>query len=110
MSRNNRNRNRNNTTNTDTGDKGKGMTRVTVQGIDVTVTAGRLDDWEFMEALYELQDGDALQAVPILRSLLGEDTYRQVKDRLRDPHTGRVSGGRMAEWITELFRRLSPNS
>ena len=86
------------------------MTHVSVQGVDVTVDATLLDDWELMESLYALQDGDALQIVPVMRRLLGDATYRQVKDRLRDPQSGRVNASRMSDWLTELFRQLSPNS
>lgn len=51
--------------------------RVNVRGIDIGIDPKVLDDWEFMESLYDLQadpKGNALQIIPFLRRLLG-DSY-----------------------------------
>ena len=48
--------------------------RVNVRGIDIGIDPKVLDDWEFMESLYDLQadpKGNALQIIPFLRRLLG---------------------------------------
>ena len=79
-------------------------------GIDPKV----LDDWEFMESLYDLQadpKGNALQIIPFLRRLLG-DSYDKVKNGLRGAD-GRIDGETMGTFLTELFEEMGkafPNS
>lgn len=85
---------------------------VTVMGVDVTIDPERFDDWELMESLYLLQkdpERNAFEIVPFLRAILG-DQYQTVKDGLRDPETGRVTGTRMGEFVQQLFQQVDPNS
>ena len=87
---------------------------ITVRGIDVVIDPKVLDDWEFMESLYDLQadpKNNALQIIPFLRRLLG-DSYGKVKNELRGAD-GRIDGETMGTFMTELFEELDkafPNS
>lgn len=86
---------------------------VEVDGIKVTIDPASLDDWDLMEAIYDLQeypDRNALKVVPFLRLLLGETQYESVKAHLRDPGTGRLTGERMGDFLAALFEELNPNS
>lgn len=73
-----------------------------------------LDDWEFVESLYDLQadpKGNALQIIPFLRRLLG-DSYGKAKNELRGAD-GRIDGETMGAFLNELFEEMSkafPNS
>lgn len=85
---------------------------VQVMGVDVDIDPSRLDDWELMETLYDLQadpEGNALKVVPFIRTLLGETQYQTVKEQLRDSD-GRITGSRMSEFMTGLFEHMDPNS
>lgn len=88
---------------------------VTVQGLRLTLDPAKLDDWELMEALYDLQsdpEHNALSMVPFLRGLLGDD-YPRVKNLLRDHATGRIGGEAMGEFVSRLLEELgktAPNS
>ena len=84
-----------------------------VESISIS-TPKVLDDWEFMESLYDLQadpKGNALQIIPFLRRLLG-DSYDKVKNGLRGAD-GRIDGETMGAFLTELFEEMGkafPNS
>lgn len=88
--------------------------RVNVRGIDIGIDPKVLDDWEFMESLYDLQadpKGNALQIIPFLRRLLG-DSYGKVKNGLRGAD-GRIDGETMGTFLIELFEEMGkafPNS
>lgn len=86
----------------------------TVKGISLTIDPKVLDDWEFVESLYDLQadpEGNALQIIPFLRRLLG-DSYGKAKNELRGAD-GRIDGETMGAFLNELFEEMSkafPNS
>lgn len=88
--------------------------RVSARGIDIGIDPKVLDDWEFMESLYDLQadpKGNALQVIPFIRRLLG-DSYDRVKNGLRGAD-GRIDGETMGAFLTELFEEMGkafPNS
>lgn len=89
---------------------------VTVKGLILTLDPAKLNDWELMESLYDLQSdpqNNALSVVPFLRGMFSAKDYGRIKNRLRDPETGRITGDAMGEFLQELFARLneeSPNS
>lgn len=88
---------------------------ITVKGVDLTIDPRSLDDWELMESLYDLQSdpqNNALSVVPFMRRFFGDD-YQRVKDALREPDTGVITGDDMAGFVQELLERLNetlPNS
>lgn len=84
----------------------------TIRGIEVSVDPDALDDWELIEVVSALDSGDnsAMLALPaVVRRLLGNATYEQVKNACRDEN-GRVSAEAMGEFVGELFVELAPNS
>lgn len=81
---------------------------VTAAGQDWTVPATALDDFELLDDLGRLEDGDAARLPRIMRRLLGDD-YARALDTLRDDE-GRVRIEPASEFITELLTGLDPNS
>lgn len=70
---------------------------VTVKGLVLTLDPAKLNDWELMESLYDLQSdpqNNALSVVPFLRGMFSAKDYGRIKNRLRDPETGRITGRR----------------
>ena len=89
---------------------------VTVKGLVLTLDPAKLNDWELMESLYDLQSdpqNNALSVVPFLRGMFSAKDYGRIKNRLRDHENGRITGDAKGEFLQELFERLneeSPNS
>ena len=81
---------------------------VTISGVKVSVAADVLDDFELLDDLSSLQDGNGSRLPAILKRLVGDD-YKRVLDGLRSD-SGRVSVTSASEFITELFKEIAPNS
>lgn len=64
---------------------------VTVNGHDYQIARDALDDFELLDDLARLDDGEGTRLPAILRRLVGDDGYRAALDTIRDPETGRVS-------------------
>lgn len=82
---------------------------LTIRGIDIHVDMDALDDFELLDMMASLEDGNALQAPRILRRIIGPE-YQNVMRALRDPETGRITGDVAVEFIRDLFTGLDPNS
>lgn len=85
-----------------------GTARVAVQGLTLDIDPAVFDDFELLEEMAAVADGDALRAVPLVRRVLGED-YRRVLDHLRTG-TGRVPATAVVGFLTDLMGAVSPNS
>ena len=88
---------------------------ITAAGIEFDIDPQVFDDLDVLEDLYDIQNsgetGDgAFKIVPFLRKILGETTYRRVKDALRDPQTGRIGMDALSDFLTEMMGQASPNS
>lgn len=83
-------------------------TQVTVQGLDLTINPDLFDDFELLEEMAAVADGDALRAVPLVRRVLGGD-YARVLDHLRT-ESGRVPATAVVAFLTDLMGAVSPNS
>lgn len=83
--------------------------KLTVRDIDLTIDLDVLDDFELLDMMASLEDGNTLEAPRILRRIIGPE-YQNVKRALRDPETGRITGDVSVEFIRDLFAGLDPNS
>lgn len=88
---------------------------VSVRGVEFDVDPDAFDDLDLIEDMYAIQNSmddpnGVFKIVPLMRKLLGEDTYRRVKDALRDPDTGRVGMEAVAEFLSDVMEQASPNS
>lgn len=86
---------------------------ITVDGVKLTISPDIFDDLNMMENLYRLQhteDADnAFALIPFLMSLCG-DQYTAVKNKLRDPETGRIPLDKVSDFVMKLMQELNPNS
>lgn len=82
--------------------------RITVNEIMVEVEKDALNDWEFLEDVADLQNGDGAKSVSMSRRLFG-DEYNAVKENFRDEKTGRVSSADFQEFVQAVLEAV-PNS
>jgi hypothetical protein len=85
--------------------------RATVQGVTVEVPEEAFDDFELIDDLSLLDEGEdeAMLRLPsILRRLIGPG-YRSVYPALRNEH-GRITSERGTEFVMDLVKSLNPNS
>lgn len=87
--------------------------KVTINGVTVTIDPNIFDDLDILEDLYAIQNPEdeagTFRIVPFLRKLCG-DSYKDMKEALRDEKTGRVSMERVSAFIEELLEKVAPNS
>lgn len=81
----------------------------TVAGQEYEVSAEALDDFELLDDLARLDDGDVSRAASVLRRLLGDDMKRAM-DSIRDKKTGRVTIAAATDFVMDLMKELDPNS
>lgn len=77
-----------------------GSITATVRGVDWTIEATALDDWDLLE---ELNDPTGASLPSATRRLLGEAQNKVAKDLVRDPKTRRVPATAMSELVGEIF-------
>lgn len=82
--------------------------RVTVDDITVELEQDALNDWEFLEDVADLQNGDGAKSVSLSRRLLG-DAYTEIKENFRDDRTGRVDSVKFQEFVQGVLEAV-PNS
>lgn len=83
---------------------------VTVRGITLPLSADDLDDFELIDYVSRVAEGDAMAVAPLIHRLIPDKgNYRKVMDALRDPDTGRVPTEAVGEFVTELLSELNPS-
>jgi hypothetical protein len=83
---------------------------IEVQGLHLAVAAETLDDFELLDDLNLLNEGDetaALKLPRILRSFFGIGQYREIMEHLRDPETRRVSISAGVDFVGDMLKVLS---
>lgn len=70
------------------------MVKVEVQGIEISLTDDKLDDWELLELLRDYDKGNGGLIVDIMQLLLGEKQYNALKTAIKK-NEGRVSSKSM---------------
>lgn len=85
-----------------------GKSTVTIKGVTVTVEKDALDDFELLDDLAKMQDGDGARIASVAHRLFG-DEFKKVMDGLRGEN-GRVSVETASEFISELLAAISPSS
>lgn len=80
----------------------KGVSGVTKTGFRFNVPQYRLENYELIEAIGELDDKP--QTLPkVVNLLLGEDQAKLLKDHIRDKETGIVDVNKLSTEITQIF-------
>ena len=85
-----------------------GVSKVTIKDITVSVDKDALDDFELLDDLAKIQDGDGARIASVAHRLFG-DEFKTVMDGLRGEN-GRVSVEAASEFISELLAAISPNA
>lgn len=80
---------------------------VTVDGIKVTISVDAIDDFELLDDLAQMQDGNAARIVSACKRLFGDD-YSRILDELRVD--GRVKTSRVSQFFMDVFKAVAPNS
>lgn len=88
----------------------EGGRKIVHRGIKFTILDEAMDDFELLEDLHAAETGDNTRLPSLLRRLAGDDGYRAIMNGLRDKKTGRVSVETGAEFVSEVFGALNPNS
>lgn len=84
---------------------------VVVQGVSLEIDPLVFDDFEVVDALDQLQDGNGLKVATLLRKILKTpEQFAKVMDALRDGEGGRVPVDKASDFVTELMDRAAPNS
>lgn len=86
--------------------RGKEMKAKLSDGFEVEIIETSLDDWEFLELLDEIDQGNTGAVVRVARILLGTDGVKALKDHFREKE-GRVSVEKMVTALTELMESVS---
>lgn len=85
--------------------------KIVVDGIEVSVTAEDVDDFEVTEAIADMYDESSDEmavtsaTVRLMRLVFGDDFHR-VKRELRARSDGRLTNARMAEFASAVFEAV----
>lgn len=82
---------------------------VTVNGFTVTANTSVSDDYEFIEALAQIENKSPAGLVNMMRRLFPEEEITRIKDHLRNEH-GIVPLTAISEFFKATITELSPNS
>ena len=82
----------------------------TVRGVDVQLDTDLLDDFELMDDIARVEDGDVTRATKVLRRLLSDEDRAALMETARDPITKRIDIQAGMVVVQELFGTFDPNS
>ena len=71
-------------------------------GFEVEILDEVVDDWEFLEVLAGIDEGEAGLIVKAAKLLLGEEGVKMLKEHLRDD-SGRVHSTTMIDALREIM-------
>lgn len=74
-------------------------------GFEVAVKDEILDDWEFLELLNEIDEGNGSKIVNVARAMLGNDEAEKLKSHFKEK-TGKVTVNEMVQAITEILESI----
>lgn len=81
------------------------MTGKTTSGFEYEIDGESLDDYELLEDLCELDNGDTAKTTSVLNRLLGKEQKDRLKEHLRTEN-GRVPASKMMIEIGEIFNSV----
>lgn len=90
-----------------------GTQQVTIDGLKLVIDDSVFLDFEMMEWSARLQEDEKgnAQLMPLMfRRMLGQEQFAAVKDKLRDPATGKVSLDDGFKFLGQVFQAINPNS
>ena len=78
------------------------MKAQTADGFEVEIIEERLDDWEFLELVEAVDDGEYGKIVKVARYILGDNEVKRLKQHVRDTE-GKVKATKMADALREIM-------
>lgn len=73
----------------------------TSSGFEFKIADGAFDDWELIELIAEIGDGNSIKLPAVIKKLLGEEQAAALKEHCR--HDGKVTVKAMNAEITEIL-------
>ena len=81
------------------------MTAKLNDGFEVQLKEDALNDWEFLEVLADIDEGEGGLIVKAARMLLGRDGVKMLKEHIKDEN-GKVAADVMANALLELMNSV----
>ena len=81
------------------------MKSKTESGFEFEIDANKLDDWEILDQLSEMNDGNMLYAPKFVKKVLGEEQGKKLVEHCREKD-GRVPTEKVIKEIFEIFESL----
>lgn len=75
----------------------------TESGFEFSLEDEILDDYELLETLHKIDNGDYGLVVAMVDQLLGEDQKKRLKEHIRSS-SGKVSAKKMLEEVMQIFK------
>lgn len=77
----------------------------TTSGFEYELDESALDDYELLEDLCELDEGNTSKTISVLNRLLGKEQKDRLKEHLRSKN-GRVPASKMMNEMGEIFNSV----
>lgn len=76
---------------------------ITSNGFRYKIKDERLDDWDLMEMMMEVNDDDITSIIVPVRYMLGDQQFERLKKFLRDKESGRLKASDMLVALTDIL-------
>ncbi len=86
----------------------KTIKTVEIDGFELDIDVSVFADFEFLESLADVANGEPANVIRPFRMLFAGDTYQKVKDHLRD-EDGRVPVKAMSAFLSKVVKAAAPN-
>lgn len=86
----------------------KTIKTVEIDGFTIDIDTAVFQDYEFLESLADVANGEPANVIRPFRLLFTGDTYQAVKDHLRD-EDGRVTVKAMSAFLAKVVKATAPN-
>lgn len=86
----------------------KTIKTVEIDGFELDIDVSVFADFEFLESLADVANGEPANVIRPFRMLFAGDTYQKVKDHLRD-EDGRVPVTAMSAFLAKVVKAAAPN-
>ena len=87
--------------------EGADKVTVTVMGITVTIDENAIDDFDIVEDLCKLQDGDIFVLPRLVKNLFGDD-FADIRKKLSDKN-GKLTATKAAEFFAAVLEAKAKN-
>lgn len=86
----------------------KKIKTVEIDGFELDIDVSVFADFEFLESLADVANGEPANVIRPFRMLFAGDTYQKVKDHLRD-EDGRVPVKAISAFLSKVVKAAAPN-